>query len=76
MAGSKSHGTSNLFCHLKNCTKYPYRDTHGQQSLGFKHREVGGEGVVDVVATSFSIKVARMYLVEMILIDELLLICG
>ncbi|XP_028076430.1 zinc finger BED domain-containing protein RICESLEEPER 1-like [Camellia sinensis] len=42
MAGSKSHGTSNLLSHLKNCTKYPYRDTHGQQSLGFKPREVGG----------------------------------
>ncbi|XP_028108110.1 zinc finger BED domain-containing protein RICESLEEPER 2-like [Camellia sinensis] len=62
MAGSKSHGTSNLLTHLKNCTKYPYRDTQGQQTLGFKPREVGGEGVVDVVATSFSIEVARRFL--------------
>ncbi|XP_028095183.1 zinc finger BED domain-containing protein RICESLEEPER 2-like [Camellia sinensis] len=71
MADSKSYGTSNLLSHLKNCTKYPYRDTHGQQSLGFKPREVGGEGVVDVVATSFSVEVARRYLAEMIVIDEL-----
>ncbi|XP_028063929.1 uncharacterized protein LOC114267131 [Camellia sinensis] len=71
MAGSKSHGTSNLLSHLKNCTKYPYRDTHGQQTLGFQPREVGGEGVVDVVAMSFSTEVARRYLVEIIVIDEL-----
>ncbi|GMQ11628.1 hypothetical protein CsSME_00054186 [Camellia sinensis var. sinensis] len=58
MAGSKSHGTSNL-------------DTHGQQSLGFKPREVGGEDVVDVVATSFSVEIARRHLAEMIVIDEL-----
>ncbi|XP_028101370.1 zinc finger BED domain-containing protein RICESLEEPER 4-like [Camellia sinensis] len=71
MAGSKSHGTSNLLSHLKNCTKYPYRDTHGQQSLGFKPREVGGEDAVDVVTTSFSVEVARRHLAEMIVIDEL-----
>lgn len=71
IVGPKSHGTSNLLSHLKNCTKYPYRDTHGQQSLGFKPREVGGEGAVDVVATSFSVEVARRYLAKMIVIDEL-----
>ncbi|XP_028103742.1 uncharacterized protein LOC114302863, partial [Camellia sinensis] len=70
---SKSHGTSNLLSHLKNCTKYPYRDTHGQQTLGFQPREVGsdGEGVVDIVVMPFSIEVARRHLAEMIIIDEL-----
>ncbi|XP_028104527.1 zinc finger BED domain-containing protein RICESLEEPER 2-like [Camellia sinensis] len=71
MASSKSHETSNLLTHLKNCTKYPYRDTQGQQTLGFKPRQVDGEGDVDVVATSFSIEVSRRYLAEMIVIDEL-----
>ncbi|XP_028102777.1 zinc finger BED domain-containing protein RICESLEEPER 1-like [Camellia sinensis] len=71
IAGSKSHGTSNLLSHLKNCTKYPYRDTHGQQSLGFKPKEVGGEDVVDVVTTPFSVEVARRHLAEMIVIDDL-----
>ncbi|XP_028085593.1 zinc finger BED domain-containing protein RICESLEEPER 2-like [Camellia sinensis] len=58
---------------MKNCTKYPYRDTHGQQTLGFQPREVGsdGEGVVDVVVTPFSIEVAMRHLAEMIVIDEL-----
>ncbi|CAL5404674.1 unnamed protein product [Camellia sinensis] len=65
------YGTSNLLSHLKICTEYPYRDTHGQQILGFQPREVGGDGAVDVVATSFSIEVARRYLAEMIVIDEL-----
>ncbi|CAL5390480.1 unnamed protein product [Camellia sinensis] len=71
MAGSKSYGISNLLSHLKNCTKYPYRDTHGQQTLGFQPREVGGKGVVDVVVTPFSIEVTRRHLAEMIVIDEL-----
>ncbi|XP_028104504.1 zinc finger BED domain-containing protein RICESLEEPER 2-like [Camellia sinensis] len=49
------------------------KDTHGQQTLGFQPREVGGdgEGVVDVVVTPFSIEVARRHLAEMIVIDEL-----
>ncbi|XP_028053531.1 zinc finger BED domain-containing protein RICESLEEPER 2-like [Camellia sinensis] len=70
MADSRTHGTSNLRSHTPNCKQFPNNDKDGQQTLSFKPKQNGEEGV-EVVATSFSFDACKRALAEMVIIDEL-----
>lgn len=71
MANSRTHGTNNLKGHTPNCKKFPNNDIGGQQTLNFKLKQNGEEGVDVVVATTFNFDPCKRALSEMVIIDEL-----